>query len=122
VVEAASDTPLAAIRAAFKAKEGHMKRIILATLVATLALAAEAGVENEGWSLRFGGSQPDAALSITVAPDGTVIVVGTTASRDFPTTLGVYQSTYGGGLSDAFVAKFTSIAAAEQFVHERQAK
>lgn len=44
--------------------------------------------------------------TIGVDPSGNAHVVGTTSSTDFPTTAGAFQPQYGGGSSDAFVAKF----------------
>jgi hypothetical protein len=37
---------------------------------------------------------------------GSAYVAGATGSADFPTTPGAFQTTYGGGYDDAFVAKF----------------
>src|SRR5205814_10546301 len=42
---------------------------------------------------------------IAVDPLGNAYVAGQTTSSDFPTTPGVYQTTFG-GIVDAFVAKF----------------
>jgi hypothetical protein len=51
----------------------------------------------------FGGNNLEEGLGITTDITGTY-VTGSTASTNFP-TLNPYQSTFGGGLSDAFVAK-----------------
>lgn len=55
------------------------------------------------YSTYIGGAQPDAIQGISLAADGSLYFCGTTFSSDFPTTAGVVQRTYGGGISDAFV-------------------
>jgi hypothetical protein len=54
------------------------------------------------------GSENDDAYAIALgtAPDD-VFFAGITASDDFPTTDGVYQETYGGGVSNAFIARLS---------------
>jgi hypothetical protein len=56
----------------------------------------------------LGGSSGDYAQGIAVDSAGQASVTGFTLSRDFPTTLGAFQRSYGGSLSDAFVAKVNS--------------
>lgn len=73
-------------------------------------LNADAGAKAMGSFDRityFGGSLIDEASGITEAPDGTLYIVGSTDSIDLP-TLNAAQPTYGGGLSDIFVAHFSS--------------
>lgn len=41
----------------------------------------------------YGGTDGDSARSIAVASDGTIVMTGSTYSRDFPTTLGSYRPT-----------------------------
>ncbi|MFP3939143.1 MAG: SBBP repeat-containing protein [Thermoanaerobaculia bacterium] len=64
----------------------------------------------------FGGSGDDTAARLALTDDG-VYVVGTTASRDFPVPgeggAAAVQEEYGGGASDAFVARFSSAGALE---------
>jgi hypothetical protein len=43
--------------------------------------------------------------TIAVDPAGNAYVAGVTASTNFPTTVGTFQTRYGGGSSDAFVTK-----------------
>ncbi|MHA1961191.1 MAG: hypothetical protein ACW99U_13260 [Candidatus Thorarchaeota archaeon] len=57
------------------------------------------------WSTYFGGSANDRALSAGVDEEGNIMVIGHTASTDFP-ILNAYQETYGGGDSDAWYAGF----------------
>lgn len=55
------------------------------------------------WSTYIGGSSTDAASAVSLDSSGNVYVAGTTASEDFPTLAGAYQTTYQGGVSDGFV-------------------
>ena len=59
------------------------------------------------WSTYFGGSELDTGTSITLGGDDSCYVTGYTLSIDFP-TLNAYNSTFGGGNDDTFVAKFSS--------------
>lgn len=52
----------------------------------------------------LGGSGGDYANGIAVDRDGHAYVIGTTSSTNFP-TVGPVQEAYGGGSSDAFIAK-----------------
>jgi hypothetical protein len=64
------------------------------------------------YSTYLGGSSADCScVNAGVAVDGagSIYVTGRTSSSDFPTTLGVFQTTLKGG-SDAFVAKFDPTA------------
>lgn len=55
------------------------------------------------WGSYFGGSNDDGGTpSLRVAPDGTVWVLGSSQSNDFPVTAGCYQANRG-GLLDAVV-------------------
>ena len=53
----------------------------------------------------LGGTARDAASGVVVGGDGSVFVAGLTESTDFPKTTPAAQENYGGGPSDAFVAK-----------------
>ena len=57
------------------------------------------------WSTYLGGSAEDEINDVAVDDVGNVYVTGWTDSSDFPVRNG-YDSTYGGRLFDAFVAKF----------------
>ncbi|NND94939.1 MAG: T9SS type B sorting domain-containing protein [Flavobacteriales bacterium] len=54
------------------------------------------------WSTFFGGSEEDAALSITSNDEGHIIVCGSSASPDLLTTTSL-QETYQGGVADGYV-------------------
>jgi hypothetical protein len=45
--------------------------------------------------------------TVALDPLGNVYITGSTSSSDFPTTAGAYQTVYGGGVNDSFVAKIT---------------
>jgi hypothetical protein len=62
------------------------------------------------YSTFLGGSGFDRGLAITVDTNGNAYVAGETTSADFPTA-DPLQSTFGGGLEDAFVAKLTASGA-----------
>ena len=53
----------------------------------------------------LGGTARDAASGVVVGGDGSVFVAGLTESPDFPKTTPSAQENFGGGPSDAFVAK-----------------
>jgi hypothetical protein len=50
-------------------------------------------------------------IALDALPSPNAYVVGSTNSTNFPTTTGTFQPAFGGGTSDAFVAKITNIAA-----------
>ena len=57
------------------------------------------------YSTYLGGSGNDEGNGIAVDKSGAVFVTGDTASTDFPVLPGAYQSTFGGGASNAFVTR-----------------
>ena len=59
------------------------------------------------FSTYLGGNAFDKANGVAVDSSGNVYVVGYTASPDFPTTKGAFQTTYGGN-GNAFVVKLAS--------------
>ena len=60
------------------------------------------------YSTYFGGSGYDQGNGIAVDSAGNAYVTGFTASSNFPTTTGAFQTAYGGGSSDAFVTKLNA--------------
>jgi hypothetical protein len=58
------------------------------------------------YSTYFGGANDDVATAVALDPSGNVYIAGETASTDFPTTSGAYQTTAPPFLN-AFVAKFS---------------
>ena len=59
------------------------------------------------YSTYLGGSGKEFGRGIAVDPAGNAYVAGQTASADFPTTSGAFQTTYGGS-EDAFIAKISA--------------
>ena len=58
------------------------------------------------FSSYFGGSNGDSAFALALDAAGSIYLTGqTSSSSDFPTTPGAFQTLFGGGSSDAFVAK-----------------
>jgi hypothetical protein len=80
--------------------------------------AAKLNFEGQGqadlvFATYLGGStdasliEEDSVCAFAVDAAHQIYVAGTTAARDFPTTEGAWQTTYGGGPSDAYVAKLS---------------
>jgi hypothetical protein len=59
------------------------------------------------YSTYLGGNDADAVNGLDVDSTGAAYVTGYTFSQNFP-TLNALQATYGGGVADAFVAKYAS--------------
>ena len=57
------------------------------------------------YSTYLGGANTDIAYGVALDAAGAATFCGFTHSSNFPTTAGAYQTTYGGGSTDAFVAK-----------------
>lgn len=70
------------------------------------------------YSTLLGGTGSEEGFKIALDPLGKVYVTGFTGSANFPTTSGALQTTFGGGNSDAFVAKLdTSKSGAASLVY-----
>jgi hypothetical protein len=61
----------------------------------------------------IGGSGDDRICELEIDPAGTVVVAGVTESWDLPGTSGRAQPSFGGGPSDAFVARVTPFGAGQ---------
>jgi hypothetical protein len=57
------------------------------------------------YSTYLGGTSNDEGFRIAVDTSGMAYVAGVTASTNFPTTSGAFQTVYAGGNTDAFIAK-----------------
>jgi len=73
--------------------------------VAKLAPASSSLV----YSTYLGGSSNDEGSGIAVDPSGNAYVTGLTGSTDFP-TVNPFQTTFGGGYADIFIAKISDTA------------
>jgi len=82
---------------------------------ATLPLAAEGNIVKSyelalvsSYTTYIGGSGGEDATKVAFDNEGNTILIGQTPSEDFPVTDNAFQSEYGGGPWDGFVAKFSS--------------
>ena len=77
---------------------------------ATLPLVIDPTV-TLAYSTYLGGAGDDTGIAIAVDTSGNAYITGITASVNFP-TLHAYQTTYGGGSTDAFVTKLNATGTA----------
>jgi hypothetical protein len=68
-------------------------------------IVSASGAYTLAYSTYLGGSDYDWGLSIALDSADNVYVTGSTASSDFPTTTNAIQTSYAGGVDDAFVTK-----------------
>jgi hypothetical protein len=73
-----------------------------------IVVKIEARTGRLAWATRTGGSAWDAAGDITVDRDGSIYVLGSTQSTDFPTTADAVQRRFGGPDRDVFLLKLNS--------------
>ena len=59
------------------------------------------------WSSFLGGNGDDAAYVLDLDASGNLYVAGATSSTDLPTSPGVIQSAFAGGLADGFIAQIS---------------
>lgn len=81
------------------------------TVIAGLSDAFIAKFDNDGnrlWSTYFGGPTDDFGQHITLDGQENVLLTGTTNSQTGIATAAAAQATFGGGVGDGFVAKFTN--------------
>ncbi len=62
---------------------------------------------NLDWGSYYGGSGDELILNVTGDPSGNIYFAGYTSSKSAIATSGAYQTSYGGGTYDAFLAKFS---------------
>lgn len=60
------------------------------------------------WCTYFGGDSSEAIYSMALDNEQNIYICGGTNSRTLPTTLGVVQPSYGGGVTDGFIAKISA--------------
>jgi hypothetical protein len=73
---------------------------------ATSTVAAAASTPE--WGTMYGGSGDDIAYDIITDPSGNLYATGSTGGPTFPVSTGTNVFSYGGGVYDAFITKFTS--------------
>ena len=66
----------------------------------------DGNLQNLIASTFLGGSDNETDTSLIIDSEGNVFIAGFTSSLNFPTTPGAYDTTFNGGLRDAFVSKF----------------
>jgi hypothetical protein len=59
------------------------------------------------WATYFGGSANDIGYGVGADPSGNIFLTGYTLSTNAIATTGAYQTTFGGGTMDAYLAKFS---------------
>ena len=64
------------------------------------------------YSTFLGGSSFEEGFGIAVDTTGSAYVTGRTGSSDFPTTVGAFDTTYNGGMNDAYVTKLNATGSA----------
>jgi len=79
--------------------------LIVLSLPLLLCNPAWAAATELAWSAFLGGNEDEFDSDIAADSFGNAYVTGLTQSIDFPTTVGVFDTTYNGGYSDVFVAK-----------------
>ena len=75
-------------------------------------LARLDGVGHLSYATYLGGGGTDVATGLGIDSAGNVYVAGYTSSVQFPTTAAAPQRNYGGGISDAFIAKLNAAGTA----------
>ena len=63
------------------------------------------------WSTYFGGSTTDYGMGLSLDASANIIMSGYTISTSAIATAGAYQTTFGGGTNDAYLAKFSTSGA-----------
>lgn len=66
-------------------------------------------IDPSPWATYYGGTASDLGLGVSVDPFGNVIINGHAVSTTNIATAGAYQTVYGGGSNDLFVARFNSM-------------
>ena len=71
----------------------------------TILAPSELPINQLIYSTFLGGSSEEQAFEVRWLEDGSCAFAGTTVSANFPTHLNAFQTTYGGGAFDGFVAR-----------------
>lgn len=78
------------------------------TSMDAVVVKIEARTGRLAWSVRTGGTAWDGAGDVEVAKDGSIYVLGSTRSADFPTTSDAIQRRFGGPDRDVFLLRLDS--------------
>lgn len=79
--------------------------LIISTLIFSINVIAQ---PTRTWGTFYGGTGDDYARSVAVDASGNVYVAGYTSGSNSISTVGSHQSTFGGGVYDAYLVKFNS--------------
>ncbi|MHA1387272.1 MAG: hypothetical protein ACTSR9_02440 [Candidatus Thorarchaeota archaeon] len=82
--------------------------LVCAGLLLPAASANPLIADTSTYTTYLGGSSGEDATKVAFDNEGNTIVIGQTPSDDFPVTGSAFQSEYGGGEWDGFVAKFST--------------
>ena len=63
---------------------------------------------NLSWATYYGGGGQEQAYRVNIDSSGSIYIDGMTTSSNGIATTGAYQTSFGGGYSDGFLAKFSS--------------
>ena len=63
---------------------------------------------HNDWSVYYGGINNEYVEEVATDPSGNIVIAGKTKSNSGIATTGAHQVKFGGGASDAFVAKYDS--------------
>jgi hypothetical protein len=66
-------------------------------------------IDPTNWSTYYGGSGSDYGMDIVADVNGNIVATGYTNSTSAIATVGAYQTIFGGGSIDVFLAKFNAI-------------
>lgn len=99
------------VQVGFRLLGAHRYGFTVDGLSESLPLVIDPGLT---WGTALGGTFADRITSVAHAPDGDLVVTGTTGSPDFPTTPGAFQSSVV-GFSDAFVARLDPVGGQLRF-------
>ena len=91
-----------AVEAAYRIENGNTVRLDVGDYCKDASLIIDPVI----YSTFLGGSESDYGVTLAKDSGGNVYVAGYTASTNFPTTGGAFDTTYGGGTYDLFVSKF----------------
>jgi hypothetical protein len=92
---------------------GGISDVFVTDLSPTGALLYSTFLGGSGYNDENGDG--DHGVGIAVGGTGTVYVMGDTASSDFPTTLGTFDTSFSGGFTDVFVTKLGEAEACDGF-------
>ena len=99
------------VQVGFRLLGAHRYGFTVDGLSESLPLVIDPGLT---WGTALGGTFADRITSVALAPDGDLVVTGTTGSPDFPTSPGAFQTSVV-GFSDAFVARLDPVGGQLRF-------